>query len=526
MNFKTKQQFHNLPLIILGIAILSLYGCKLESYELAAFPSVTTTTTISAIKANSAISGGDVTQDAGTTITARGVCWSVKTDPSVEDSLTKDGSGLGIFQSIIKNLLPNTRYYVRAYAASSVGTTYYGKTISFKTADLSTVSTRLVVDSITATTAEVGGSIVKNNSDTILSKGVCWSTSINPTINDSLTVAGAGPGDFNCTLKNLFPNTTYFVRAYATDNVGTVYGVAVGFLTRRLSNLAATTTVTNISYTSATSGGNVLSDAGDVVTERGVCWSTVTNPTIADYRSSDGAGLGSYTSNLVNLMSNTQYYVRAYATSAAGTAYGDEVTFTTAELPTVDDIDGNTYHIITIGSQKWLLENLKTTRLNDGTAIPIVSDQAAWTSLSTPAYCYYNNISDYGNNRYGALYNWYAVSSGKLAPEGWRVATDADWTLLATFLNNDAGKLKEVGTYNWVAPNTGATNETSFSALPGGARGNNDGTYSGIGNNGYWWTSNAFDDNNVYYRSMSASDSDFKRSTSSKISGFSVRCVK
>ena len=134
----------------------------------------------------------------------------------------------------------------------------------------------------------------------------------------------------------------------------------------------------------------------------------------------------------------------------------------------VKDIDGNIYHTVTIGNQVWMVENLKTTRYNDGTAIPNVTDSSVWSKLSTPAYCWYNNDASSYKATYGALYNWYAVNVQKLCPKGWHVASNAEFYALNSFLDGECGKLKEAGTIHWYSPNKGATNETGFTALPGG----------------------------------------------------------
>jgi len=137
-----------------------------------------------------------------------------------------------------------------------------------------------------------------------------------------------------------------------------------------------------------------------------------------------------------------------------------------------NDIDGNVYHTVIIGTQTWMVENLKTTKYNDGISIPYVTDNGAWISLTTPAYCWYNNEASY-KTQYGSLYNWYAVNTGKLAPTGWHVPSNAEWTTLTNYLGGEnlAGfKIKESGTTHWKSPNEGATNETGFTALPGGYR--------------------------------------------------------
>jgi uncharacterized protein (TIGR02145 family) len=191
------------------------------------------------------------------------------------------------------------------------------------------------------------------------------------------------------------------------------------------------------------------------------------------------------------------------------------------------DIDGNVYKVVTIGTQVWMAENLKTTRYNDGTAIPLVTDNTAWCALTTPGYCWYNDSISYGNT-YGALYNWYAVKTGKLAPTGWHVPTDSEWTILTTFLGGASvagGPLKEAGTRHWLSPNTGATNSTGFSALPGGGRFGN-GMFSGIGAYGYWWSSTADNVTYSWNRIMYYNDATVDRGLNTSVYGVGVRCVR
>lgn len=197
---------------------------------------------------------------------------------------------------------------------------------------------------------------------------------------------------------------------------------------------------------------------------------------------------------------------------------------------TVTDIDSNVYHTVTIGTQVWMVENLKTTKYNDGTAIPNVTDSTAWSGLSTPAYCWYNNDSITNKTTYGALYNLYTVNTGKLCPTGWHVPTDAEWTTLTTYLGGESvagGKLKETGTTHWLSPNTGAINESDFTALPGGYR-----YYSGIfnyvGKYGYWWSSTEDESNNswAWDRDMVFNYNVVFRDINYKNNGFSVRCLR
>jgi uncharacterized protein (TIGR02145 family) len=200
----------------------------------------------------------------------------------------------------------------------------------------------------------------------------------------------------------------------------------------------------------------------------------------------------------------------------------------------IEDVDGNYYNTVKIGEQIWMAENLKTTRYNDGTDIPLVTDNTIWTHISTPAYCWYNNDVGSYKGTYGALYNWYAVSTttngGKnVCPSGWHVPSDAEWTTLTDYLGGVSvagGKLKETGTTHWYSPNTGATNETGFTALPGGIRDNASGGFYSVTYMGKWWSCT---ENSLAYawgRGTSYSSVSVSLGANDKPYGFSVRCVK
>jgi uncharacterized protein (TIGR02145 family) len=197
---------------------------------------------------------------------------------------------------------------------------------------------------------------------------------------------------------------------------------------------------------------------------------------------------------------------------------------------TVTDIDGNVYHTITIGNQVWMLENLKTTRYLNGDSIPNITNNNNWAALSKGAFCDYNNSAD-NSSKYGHLYNWFAVNdSRKIAPAGWHIPSDADWSTLTYYLGGEnvaGGKLKEAGLLNWIIPNTSATNESGFTALPGGLRSYSDGTFRNMGSNCYFWSTTASDtlrawDRELFYNQMNC----YRYNYDSKLYGFSVRCVK
>ncbi|MBT4338344.1 MAG: hypothetical protein HOD63_07130 [Bacteroidetes bacterium] len=287
-----------------------------------------------------------------------------------------------------------------------------------------------------------------------------------------------------------------------------------------------TEVVSNIGMTTATCGGEVINDGNSSITERGVCWSKQQNPTVSDNKTANGAGTGSFVSELTQLDMNTTYYVKAYAINSIGTSYGSSVSFTTKD-ETVTDIDGNLYHVVTIGQQVWMVENLKVTRFRNGDLISNVTDQNQWYGLTTPALCYYDNDINY-KATYGVIYNGYVVVDTRdICPEGWKIPSDQDFDELAAFLGYDdvaGGKLKETGTTHWEAPNTGATNETGFTALPCGSRGPI--SFMMLGKIAYWWSSYEKVTGHLQGRYIKHDEAKFGPNVNEKIRGFSIRCIK
>lgn len=197
-------------------------------------------------------------------------------------------------------------------------------------------------------------------------------------------------------------------------------------------------------------------------------------------------------------------------------------------LPT--DGDGNDYDTVVIGTQAWFAENLKTTKYNNGVSIPLVTDNTQWASTTSAAFCWYDNDPSYKDS-YGALYNWWAVNVSFLCPVGWHVPSKEDWTILIDYLGGEymaAGKLKETGFAHWQSPNSYATNETDFSALPGGSRYFGDGSFESIKSIGYWWTSSPaeYNETSAWRLRMFYQDGWAKLGTIKKPTGKSVRCVK
>jgi uncharacterized protein (TIGR02145 family) len=195
--------------------------------------------------------------------------------------------------------------------------------------------------------------------------------------------------------------------------------------------------------------------------------------------------------------------------------------------PIIDN-EGNIYKTVLLGTQMWMAENLRTTRYNDGTDIPLVTDTAIWSNLSSPGYCWYNNDAQTYKNPYGALYNGYAVNTGKLCPAGWHVPDKGEWQQLRDFLGdtiNGGGKIKEAGTAHWFPPNKGADNTFGFTALGSGIR-YYEGTFSAVLYYSAIWSATELEPGEEWFLNLYFGDAVVNLSHSPKANGFSVRCVK
>jgi len=302
---------------------------------------------------------------------------------------------------------------------------------------------------ITANTAQIGGAVTSNGGTAITKSGICWALHASPTVGDSITVDGPVSGSFVSPLNNLASNTTYYVRAYAINAVGTGYGSEVNFTTAKGLATLKTNAISNIVPFSAQSGGNIISDGGAAITDRGICWSTSAHPTTANFKFSDKASTASFTDSITPIGSQLVYYVRAYAINSYGTAYGNEVSFTSSSANAVTDIDGNVYPYITIGTQTWMTRNLKTAHYRNGDSITNGVKGFDWLNNFTGAYSFPNGDS-INNASLGKLYNIYAVQDSRnICPVGWHVPSEQEWETLEFFEGmaaSDTGKLYLRGT--------------------------------------------------------------------------------
>ncbi|MBS4013774.1 MAG: fibrobacter succinogenes major paralogous domain-containing protein [Bacteroidetes bacterium] len=440
---------------------------------------------------------------------------------------------------------------------------------------------------------ELSGLVANNGGGVITQVGFFYN--LNPiaetggTLVPSIFVEGV-PFTANIDISLLLPGSTYYTRAFARNNAGVSYGEVLSFEAPIVLSDVFTLSVTDVTTNSAIANASVTFEGGGSVNQRGFVWGMSTNPDLSNYMgiTTEGVGLGSFSSVLTNLLHNTEYFIRAYAVNEAGVAYGDEIVFTTEFDPevidvqfnvlninnlfpidnaaidfgsgfiwhtgingvawiqlsqgehpytvsadgyqdltdvvevyegmnteivllepvveTVIDIDGNVYEVITIGNQKWIKTNLKTTRFNDSETdfIQTGYSDIAWENLTTPAYSIYssNDVTGIDSDEqmvsaYGLQYNWFAVDSDRLCPIGWKVPTFDDWLELDGFLKTEysvtevGGLMKDTRTEpedhpRWDAPNEGATNQSGFSGLPAGVR---LGGYWDIGLYGSWWTS-------------------------------------
>ncbi|MGE5456982.1 MAG: FISUMP domain-containing protein [Methanococcaceae archaeon] len=517
-------------LIASGILIFLLsilnYSCNKEK----PVPPTVTTDSATEVTYTTAVTGGNVTAEGSEPVSARGVCWNTAGNPTTSDNILSDNGSLGVFTSNLTGLTPNTIYYVRAYATNSGGTSY-GDQVSFTTIQVEIpVLTTTDVTSITQTTSAAGGEITDDKGGSVTVRGVCWSTSENPTTSDSKTSDGTGTGIFSSSLTGLTGNTTYYVRAYATNSAGTGYGSQVSFKTSPVIPTVNTTEISGIGFYSGTTGGNITSDGGSSIIQRGVCWSNSQNPTTSDSKTIDGAETGTFISNIDNLLPGETYYLRAFAANSVGTGYGEQIQFKT--VPKIlADTDGNNYDIILIGNQFWFKQNLKTTKYNNGD--PVTSTTPLTYDISgesEPEYQWPAGGSETNVAVYGRLYTWYSVNDSRnLCPAGWHVPTLNEWMILINYLGGEAvagDKLKEAGTDHWPSPNN-STNESEFTALPGGDK--SESMFRSFGYTGNYWTSTYYGvpgGNAANYIQIDRELSNVVPNLHFRHYGYSVRCMK
>lgn len=406
---------------------------------------------------------GDITDDGGLSISDKGFYLSTTPTPTASDTKISKGAGNESFSHDFSGGTPGTAYYYTAYAENSKGVSIGAIKDFFTDEDVIEIATK-DVSAITTSSAVCGAIITKGV--VIKERGLLvLKGSSSPAIDayDYKIVDDSGNLDFSLTINNLTSNTEYQVISYAINGEDAVYqGIVKSFSTLE----KATLTMGSYSSLTTTSFDVEFSFIanGETISEAGVCYSTSENPTVDDNKIITTGGI----IPLTGLTENTKYYVRGYIITDSGVRYSSSVMPWTYAFT---DIDGNGYHTVDINGQIWVVENFKSTHYKNGELISNVTDQTEWLNLLTGAICWYNNDKAQHHDTYGALYNWYAVNDSRgLAPEGWHVATDEEWTALKSYLGDNAGGKIKSTTSDWRPPNTGANNLSGLTVLPTGNR--------------------------------------------------------
>ena len=318
-------------LILMAAALLLVCASCDKEKEPENKASLATVVTVdaSSVLSSSFTAGGNITADGGAEITERGLCYGTSSGVTVDNTkVMAANAGKGVFEVNVTGLTAGVTYYFKAYAVNSVGVAYGNEmTATTPSARPAAVTTAEVVDAV-GSSAVCGGNVTDDGQSFVSVRGVCWSTSENPTVSDSKTEDGTGLGEFTSTLSGLQPGVTYYVRAYATNDTGTVYGEQFSFITIEAQlPVVNTYEVTEKTTIGANCGGEIVSDGGARITAKGVVWATHKNPTLDDNKTEDGTGSDSFVSAITGLTEGTVYYCRAYATNAVGTVYGNERPF-------------------------------------------------------------------------------------------------------------------------------------------------------------------------------------------------------
>ena len=418
------------------------------------------------------------------------------------------------------------------------------------TANKPVVITKAVTN-ITDSSAVSGGNIISSGASYVTQRGVCWSISPNPTVNNNKTLDGSGAGNYTSNITGLESETYYYVRAYATNSIGTDYGSNVKFYATSMP-VVTTADITNITSYSAVCGGNVISDGGSSISMKGVCWATKPNPTINDYKTNDGNSTGEFVSNIIGLKEDTVYYVRAYAKNQNGyTGYGEERSFKPVFVcgqDFRDNRDGHIYTSVLIGNQCWMKQNL-----NYGEFVNSTFGQSA---VGTQKFCYNNNIALCEET--GGMYVWDEVMNGEtpcngtgesqpqctnlvkgICPDGWHIPSHYEWTVLEKLAGNspDQFPYDEITT-GWLGTNEGdnikmngsqywgneGTNLLGFNGLGGGYY--MGGQFKHYGERGKWWTCSEADQTTAWHRGIQYGFHGIYRFGNDKEFGYSLRCIK
>jgi uncharacterized protein (TIGR02145 family) len=452
---------------------------------------------------------GSVTDEGGEAVTRKGLCWGSSPSPDIASCIdtTINGSGPGAFTGKMDGLNPGAEYHVRAYAINAKGVGYSDdkQVTTFQLSDAVTTA----ATAITTGSAILNGTVNANNSSSVVTFDYGTTISYGQSVTATQSpVTGNTATSVSANITGLTPGTTYHYKIKSVSAAGTSTGMDDTFTTLFPPPVVISAAATYVTSTGATLNGTV--NANNTSTTVTFEYGTTTGydySATASQSPVTGTTVANVSAVITGLDPSTTYHFRVKATSEGGTTNGSDLTFTTeAPPPTVTDYDGNVYNTVQIGTQDWMQENLKTTSYNNGDPIPNVTDNLTWAGLYSEAYCWYNNNEAAYKNIYGALYTIYAAGDVRnICPTGWHTASDEDWTILTDFLSGSTvagGKLKETGTTHWTDPNTGATNSSGLTIMPGGNRSTAWGTFSGLNTWAGIWVSQSESSTIAGFRNM------------------------
>jgi uncharacterized protein (TIGR02145 family) len=430
----------------------------------------------------------------------------------------------------ITGLAVATTYHYRVKTENSLGTNY-GSDLTFTTlGQVPSIST-LAATNITTVAAQLNGTVNANYLSTVVTFEYGITTAYGNTVSATQSpVTGSSNTNVNVNISGLTAGTIYHFRSLAVNSLGAVYGSDLTFKTLGQIPTCSTKDVSNIQLNSVTLNGIVNANLlSTVVTFEYGTTSSYGQSAIAIQSPVTGNTPSNVSVIVSGLVQATLYHYRIKAENELGITTGNDLTFNT--LTALSDIDGNNYTGVTLGNQVWMTENLKTTKYSNGDLIGTTSPATLdITGESTPKYQWAYNGNESYVSSYGRLYTWYTVTDSRnICPTGWHVPDDTEWSILTTYLGGETfagGKLKEAGLTHWQSPNTGATNETGFTALPGSGRNPQGTPINDFGSTGYWWSSSDYDATYTLGRTLIYNTNSVGRGTFHKKIGFSVRCLQ
>ena len=506
-----------------------LYSCSSEE-SCEQYPTLTTEEANNITDKSVTLVGKIIPPTCDENITSQGFVYSKTELPKVDDNLIEK-SGTNI-STELENLEQNTTYYVRTFFENTEGV-FYGNEIEFRTNIGDILLSLNNISNVRAESFNVSLYINSSGGGTILKKGICYSTTDNPTINDSKLELNLGNNNLSGTIDNLMFNTVYYLRGYAENESGVFYSEGLNVTTKDGVISLSTINVGNITTNSINVIGNISDDGGSKITLRGFCWNETGNPTIDNDYNQNGDDIGEFSSSVNGLESNKRYYIKTYAQNSIGVFYGNEIEFKTkskiGDVGVGTDIDGNTFGTVVMSDDKiWMSENLQVTKFKNGDDIPQITNSSEWKTTTSPAWCYMDN-----NPQKTKLYNWYAVNDSRgLAPEGYRIPNENDWKQMENSLGGGYETSKKImSPTRWLYnQDLNATNESGFTALPEGRR-TWGGSFSEYNVTANWWTSTETNSGNSVSISLNGINLlgggklGYGEGTD-KESGLSVRCFR